>query len=690
MTLELAASLPALPSVCAYDEFYAFTEPPFGLTPNTRFVFWGGSLSLALEQIMLAMRAREGVVVVTGDTGTGKTMLCRALASHLRPYTMLSMVVNPTLGADDLLKQILLDFGVSGGEQRIGETNNELFRVLEEFLVTRISQGDRAVLIIDEAQHLQPQVFEQIRLLSNLESEDAKLLQVVLVGHPDLESVLRRPEQRGFDQRVSRRCELRALTPEDVRRYVDHRLTVAQAFSANTLADPTPVPQVLMSGETSDRLPGRPVEFTPTAIAAIATLSQGVPRVINLLCDRALEVGHGRESRSIDRELVRIAAGKLRLRHPVTRRLPSGRTAALAAASLIVVAVGATGWRLAQGPRQAPAAAPAASQPIAAPAASHPAGVPAAVLSTVAVPSSAAVRPTVAVPPATSRGAREAGRGVMLAVASFRTEERAAEVVERLQKRGLTAFARPDASGEWHQVLIGPYASAKDARAARRRLAGLRISGSPLVLTGTAPAPALMRREAPAPSTPTAPDAGVLDRARGLAQKPDVPALLQLRADVVAGEPSSRLQPADVKRLLDEVDRYTDDARRLQLQRDGLVVRKVEYDAYSKAVGPIVVEFERLKPVLAAVTNARGAGPLSGVDQHLQMLVRVDGELRKVAVPRELAATHDSLRVAIALAAELLRRPGAHAREDAAEVAALIDRVRAELERARPADRPPE
>lgn len=189
------------------------------MTPNTRFVFWGGSVSLALEQVMLGLRAREGVMVITGGTGTGKTMLCRALAAHLRQDAFLSMVVNPTLGPTDLLAQVLDEFGVTAhGTTPAAGTNYELFRRLEEFLIARIPQGDRAVILIDEAHHLQPAVLEQIRLLSNLEGEDAKLLQIILVGRPDLEDVLSQPEQRELAQRVSRRCELSPLTPGEVER----------------------------------------------------------------------------------------------------------------------------------------------------------------------------------------------------------------------------------------------------------------------------------------------------------------------------------------------------------------------------------------------------------------------------------------------------------------------------------------
>ena len=664
---EFAASLPAVNSACTYDEYYAFVEPPFGLTPNTRFVFWGGSLSLALEQVMLAQRAREGVVLVTGNTGTGKTMLCWALAHHLRPHAFLSMVVNPRLGADDLLKQILIDFGVmSADDHRSGHTNYELFRTLEQFLVMRIPHGDRAVILIDEAQHLPPEVFEQIRLLSNLESENAKLLQIVLVGHPALESVLRQPELGELEQRISRRCELRPLTPAEVRRYVDHRLAVAQAPSTSTVDDPTPVAPLMLSDGTSGGPQVRPVEFTPDALTAIAALSKGVPRIVNLLCDRALETAYGREARSIDRALVASAAMTLKFGRPSGWK-PGARTAAAIAASLMVLIAGM--WWLRGAPRQDQPAVPAAARPAAAPIA----------------------------------GTLETARGVMVAAASFRTPQRAAEVVGSLEGLGLPAFARPDGSGGWHQVIVGPYLSVEEAKAAERQLAGLNVSDSQIlptdaasnatavegtdarsarvlmlnvtnrtslvlelseapartsresvdertvvldigpvataviaqeldagpdapcvahasiqdvarpdagrfirlrvglrgacrsrvraaarrvyidlappvasaavsrVTTGVAPKP---RSAAPRPqSAPRVAEGDVLGRARVLAQKPDVRGLVRLREEVLRqGERAGR-QPDELKPLLDEVERYTNEARALRLQQDSQAFR---------------------------------------------------------------------------------------------------------------------
>ena len=306
------------------------------MTPNTRFVFWGGSVSLALEQVMLGLRGGEGVMIITGGTGTGKTMLCRTLAHHLRQDAFLSMVVNPTLDASDLLRQILDDFGVTPPAPVNGWSNHELFRTVEQFLVSRVPQGDRAVLLIDEAHHLTPPVLEQIRLLSNLESQSAKLLQVILIGRPDLDVTLDRPELRELSQRISRRCELLPLNDVEIRRYISHRLAVARA-SANTVDDPSPVEPVL-DGSIQSQAPGE--IFTEDALAAIVTLSRGVPRVINLLCDRALEAGFAGQVPAIDAPLVLGAKATLRLNAAPSGHPPScGPTPLLLPRRLVVLAV---------------------------------------------------------------------------------------------------------------------------------------------------------------------------------------------------------------------------------------------------------------------------------------------------------------------------------------------------------------
>jgi type II secretory pathway predicted ATPase ExeA len=549
-TSLLAASLPATPSACAYADFYGFVEPPFGMTPNTRFVFWGGSVSIALEQVMRGLGAREGVMVITGDTGTGKTLLCRALAHHLRQDAFLSMVVNPTLGPTDLLKQILDDFGVTAREHPATGTNYELFRALEQFLVARIPQGDRAVVLIDEAHHLHPQVLEQIRLLSNLESQDAKLLQFILVGRPDLEVSLGQPDQRELDQRVSRRCELLPLSPTEIHRYINHRMAVAQATSTNTVDDPTPVEPVLVADGTSHGLQGRLIAFTPAALAAVTTMSRGVPRIINLLCDRALEAGFAGESRVIDAVHVLGGAARLRLTAPPERRRVDARTIAVAAAVVAVIVAGAgviNRGRPAQ-PRTEPIAAPVAA---------------------------------LAAVPAPAVGTPEAARPVTLAVASFKTEERAAELVAKLVDLGLPAFDRDDAPNGWHRVTVGPYASVEEARAAERRITGVGLTNIPVVSIGAGqkagrssakevPAANSGRSDPPAPTAAAPPETDVLTRARAMAQVPDVRALMRLRDEVMRrGERTGQLDSDDFKRVLEAVERYTNEARALQLQIDG-------------------------------------------------------------------------------------------------------------------------
>ena len=547
---RLAAGLPAAPGVCAYADFYAFVESPFGMTPNTRFVFWGGSVSIALEQVMLGLGAREGVMVITGDTGTGKTMLCRALAHHLRQDAFLSMVVNPTLGPTDLLRQILDDFGVtSHSPHPSAGTNYELFRTLEQFLVARIPQGDRAVVLIDEAHHLQPDVLEQIRLLSNLESQDAKLLQIVMVGRPDLEAVLGQPEQRELNQRVSRHCQVLPLTPTEMERYINHRMAVAQATSANTVDDPTPVEPVLMSDGATGGLQVRQVAFTPAALAAIATFSHGVPRIINVLCDRALERGYAREARTIDGAHVLGAAVQLKLNAaPGTRRVDVRIVAAAAAvAALIAVGIGTHSLWIPGAPRTEAVATPVAGTV-------HPISVPIPI----PIPN-----------PIPVTGPLETARPVTLAVAAFKTEQPAAALVTKLVGLGLPAFDRHDAPNGWHQVTVGPYASVEEARTAQRRITGVGLINAPVISIGPIQK-AGRRPDLPPRPAVLRPEADVLGRARALAQVPDVRALMRLHDDLMRrGRRDGQLESDDFKQRLEAVDRYTNDARALQLQIDG-------------------------------------------------------------------------------------------------------------------------
>src|SRR5438067_10366321 len=278
-----------------YESYYGFAEKPFSLTPDPKYLYRSESHANAFDLLQYAIRRREGFVVVTGDIGTGKTTLCRALLEEIDRTTFTALVLNPFLTEEDLLKRILQDFGVvSRDEAKAGRLSNvtkqELIEALYDFLLSLIPLRASAVLIIDEAQNLPLPVLEQIRILSNLETDKEKLLQIILVGQLNLQTLLRSPEVRQLDQRVSIRYELKPLDREAVAAYVAHRLTIAGGSAA--------------------------VTFAPKALAEVHRLSGGIPRLINLICDRALLAGFSVHASRITPEMVRHAADSLDLRLP--------------------------------------------------------------------------------------------------------------------------------------------------------------------------------------------------------------------------------------------------------------------------------------------------------------------------------------------------------------------------------------
>lgn len=283
-----------------YESFYGFAEKPFSLTPDPKYLYRSESHANALELLQYAIDRREGFVVITGDIGTGKTTLCRALLEQADPRTFTALLLNPFLSEEDLLKAILQDLGiVSRGDARTGgrqPTKQELVSTLHDFLLSLIPLGARAVLIIDEAQNLPLPILEQVRILSNLETDKEKLLQIILVGQLNLESLLRSPELRQLDQRVSVRYQLKPLSEEETAAYVSHRLGIAQS--------------------------SRGVIFTPAALKLVYHYSGGTPRLINMLCDRALLAGYTAQATRIDDEMVGTAADALELQ-PVERKKAS-------------------------------------------------------------------------------------------------------------------------------------------------------------------------------------------------------------------------------------------------------------------------------------------------------------------------------------------------------------------------------
>ncbi|MEI6669926.1 MAG: AAA family ATPase [Acidobacteriota bacterium] len=276
-----------------YEEYFGFTEKPFSLTPDPRYLYKSETHANAFELLQYAMRRREGFVVVTGDIGTGKTTLCRALLEQIDRRTFTALVLNPFLSEDDLLKLILQDFGIVSRDdvkagRLAGVSKQELIDTLYDFLLGLLPLQANAVLIIDEAQNLPLQVLEQLRILSNLETDKQKLLQIILVGQQNLKTILRSPELRQLDQRVSIRYELKPLTEEETTAYIHHRLYVAGGASS--------------------------VSFTPKAVQVVFQYSGGTPRLINLICDRSLLGAFSAKVNKVSHDLVVRATESLDLR----------------------------------------------------------------------------------------------------------------------------------------------------------------------------------------------------------------------------------------------------------------------------------------------------------------------------------------------------------------------------------------
>jgi general secretion pathway protein A len=301
----------------SYEPFYKLREKPFSLSADPRFLFKSTAHAPAFNALLAGIRRREGLIVLTGEIGSGKTMLCKSVLQALDRRTFSAFVPDPFVSREDLLKILLVDFGVvSIADLKNGRLNGasrlDLSYLLYEFLDSLTPLQAFTVLIIDEAQNLTVPLLEEIRILSELERRE-KLLQVVLVGQPELAEKLKLPEMRQVDQRVSVRHELGPLDARSVAAYVQHRLHVA--------------------GDG-----GSPAEFTPAALAAVFQGSTGIPRLINRICDRALQLGYERRVLVIEPTLVNKAIDDLRLAPALAEQSPSrtsGRSLSPASAAKI-------------------------------------------------------------------------------------------------------------------------------------------------------------------------------------------------------------------------------------------------------------------------------------------------------------------------------------------------------------------
>lgn len=258
-----------------YEEFYGLTEKPFSLTPDPRFFFLSENHRGAFEHLLYGIKEKEGFILITGEVGAGKTTLCRALLNKLESQaTDSALILNPMFSGQELLQCIVGDFGIPCS----GNSKKELLDELNRFLLNQQAANRNSVLIIDEAQNLPLPVLEELRILSNLETEKEKLLQIILMGQIELKEKLSLPRLRQLNQRISIRYHLRPLATGEVPRYIHHRLMVA--------------------GSAGD------IHFSAGALREIYHYSQGIPRLINLACDRALLAGYAEQTREIERQTV--------------------------------------------------------------------------------------------------------------------------------------------------------------------------------------------------------------------------------------------------------------------------------------------------------------------------------------------------------------------------------------------------
>jgi general secretion pathway protein A len=256
-----------------YEEFFALARKPFELVPNPEFIYLSRSHQKAEMYLNYALRENAGFILLTGEVGSGKTTLVRQLLQNMGIGIQVAKVFNTNLTTDQLLETINDDFGL----EVTGRSKTQLLKELYDFLIGIFARQNRAVLIIDEAQNLTVAALEELRMLSNLETNDSKLMQIILVGQPELRQTLALPELRQLRQRISIHCHLLPLTERETVAYIGHRLTVAG---------------------------GGNVRFSDGALTLIHQASGGIPRLVNILCDFLLLSAFAEGSRQITEELV--------------------------------------------------------------------------------------------------------------------------------------------------------------------------------------------------------------------------------------------------------------------------------------------------------------------------------------------------------------------------------------------------
>src|ERR1700742_291332 len=296
-----------------YLTFFGLNEKPFAITPDPRYLYLSERHAEALAHLLYGINEAGGFVQLTGEVGTGKTTIVRSLLAQTPKNAEIALILNPKMTAPEFLLTICEELGI-GVPDTATESLKDLVDILSGYLLRAHAGGRRVVVVVDEAQNLAPTVLEQVRLLTNLETNTRKLLQIILIGQPELRELLARNELRQLAQRITGRYHLNPLTSAETAAYVRHRLTVSGAMA--------------------------PI-FTAPAVRSLQRISGGIPRLINIICDRALLGAYTHELRQVDAAMVRRAAREVLGEQP--RGNPSWRPALLAGLALVAVAVAVSG-----------------------------------------------------------------------------------------------------------------------------------------------------------------------------------------------------------------------------------------------------------------------------------------------------------------------------------------------------------